>query len=113
MHQAGRYRGTGKPILASALRAREIGRDPIPRKALWPAANVRRINRSNTWPHRPALQNHSNPLAKGEPSTHGEIGPRSRSAEARQLCIKAALRGVPVQSVKPRQQQTVVAYPPT
>jgi RimJ/RimL family protein N-acetyltransferase len=61
MQQAGRNRGTGKPIIASALRAREIGRDPRPRKALWPAADVRRINRSNTWPHRPALQNHSNP----------------------------------------------------
>jgi hypothetical protein len=61
MQQAGRNRGTGKPIIASALRAREIGRDPSPRKALWPAADVRRINRSNTWPHRPALQNHSNP----------------------------------------------------
>lgn len=46
MQQAGRNRGTGKPIIASALRAREIGRDPSPRKALWPAADVRRINRS-------------------------------------------------------------------
>ena len=61
MQQAGRNRGTGKPSIASALRAREIGRDPIQRKALWPAADVCRINRSNTWPHRPALQNHSNP----------------------------------------------------
>jgi hypothetical protein len=59
MQQAGRNRGAGKPIIASALRAREIGRDPIPRKALWPAADVCRINRSNTWPHRPALQNRS------------------------------------------------------
>ena len=72
MRQAGRYRGTGKPTLANALRVREIGRDPIPRKAFWPAAHARRISRSNTWPHRPALQKHSNPLAKGAPSTHGE-----------------------------------------
>src|SRR5688572_14514022 len=61
MQQAGRYRGAGKPTFAIALRARVIGRDPIPRKALWPAADMRRINRSNTWPHRPALQNYSNP----------------------------------------------------
>ena len=79
MQQAGRYRGTGKPIFASALRAREFGRDPLPRKALWPAAHVRRINRSNTWPHRPALQKRSNPLANGEPSTHGETLPYRRA----------------------------------
>ena len=29
MQQAGRYRGTGKPNVARALRAREFGRDPI------------------------------------------------------------------------------------
>jgi hypothetical protein len=29
MHQAGRNRGTGKPIIASALQARVFGRDPI------------------------------------------------------------------------------------
>src|SRR5690348_4665264 len=72
MRQAGRYRGAGKPIIASALRARVLGRDPIPRKALWPAAHVRRVNRSNTWPHRPVSQNIQFPLAKGGPSTHGE-----------------------------------------
>ena len=59
MQRAGRYREAGKPTFASALRARGNGWDPIPRKALWPAANVRRINRSNTWPHRPTLQNRS------------------------------------------------------
>ena len=70
MQQAGRYRGTGKPTLAIALRARQIGRDPIPRKALWPAAHVRRINRSNTWPHRPASQKHSYPPLPKESRPH-------------------------------------------
>lgn len=35
---AGRHRRRGKPIRASALRARAPGRDPSSRKALWPAA---------------------------------------------------------------------------
>ncbi len=34
----------GKPICAGALRARAFGRDPSPRKALWRAAYVCRIN---------------------------------------------------------------------
>ena len=35
------------------------------------SGHVRRTNRSNTWPHRPALQNVQITLANGEPSTHG------------------------------------------
>ena len=38
MRPAGRYRGAGKPTCARAPRARAVGRDPSPRKALWPAA---------------------------------------------------------------------------
>ena len=30
-----------------------------------------RTNRSDTWPHQPALQRHPKTLANGEPSTHG------------------------------------------
>jgi hypothetical protein len=32
---------------------------------------VNRINRPNTWPHRPMLQNVKKALANTEPSTHG------------------------------------------
>lgn len=42
---------SGKPIRAMAPRARAFGRDPAPRKTLWPAAHARRINRPHTWPH--------------------------------------------------------------
>ena len=52
MHQPSKPRA-GKPICAKAPRARAFDRDPSPRKALWPAAYVCRINRPHTWPHRP------------------------------------------------------------
>jgi len=67
MHQAGRNREAGKPNLASALRAREIGRDPIPRKALWPAADVCRINSRTHGRTDQLCRTIQIPLAKGEP----------------------------------------------
>src|SRR6185436_11586754 len=79
MRQAGRYRGMEKPTFASAPRTREIGRDPLPRKALWPAAHPRRIKgrtHGRTDQHRRNIQI---PLAKERrsliaprSSTHGE-----------------------------------------
>jgi hypothetical protein len=35
------------------------------------SGHVNRINRPNTWLHRPILQNVKNALANTEPSTHG------------------------------------------
>jgi hypothetical protein len=35
------------------------------------SGHVNRINRPNTWLHRPMLQNVKKPLANTEPSTHG------------------------------------------
>jgi len=35
--------------------------------------HVNRINRPNTWPHRPMLQNVQKALANTEPSTHGHF----------------------------------------
>ena len=34
-----------------------------------------RTNRSDTWPHQPALQRRPKTLAKGEPSTQGRLRP--------------------------------------
>jgi hypothetical protein len=35
------------------------------------SGHAHRTNRSNTWPHRPALHQRPNILANGAPSTHG------------------------------------------
>ena len=37
------------------------------------SGHVNRINRPDTWPHRPSLQNVKKALANSEPSTHGTI----------------------------------------
>jgi hypothetical protein len=80
MRQAGRYRETGEPSFASALRARVFGRDPIPRRALWPAAHgaasTGRTHGRTDQPRR-SIQI---PLAKGEPSTHGDSRSHARYA---------------------------------
>jgi len=72
MQQAGRNRGTGKPIIAIALRARVIGWDPIPRKALWPAADVRRTNSRTHGRTDQLCRTFKSPLPKGEPSKYGD-----------------------------------------
>ena len=37
------------------------------------SGHVNRVNRSNTWLHRPMLQNVKKALANSEPSTHGTL----------------------------------------
>jgi hypothetical protein len=51
------------------------------------SGHVNRINRPNTWLHRPILQNVKNALANTEPSTHG-TKPTSRD-----VCRPVAIRG--------------------
>jgi len=55
MRQAVGIEGQEKPLAPKRLRARAVGRDPAPRRALWPAAMRAAPNRSNTWPHQPKL----------------------------------------------------------
>jgi hypothetical protein len=55
------------------LRTRAFDRGSVPRKALGPAAHVRRVNRPDTWQHRLASQHAQATLANGEPSTHGSV----------------------------------------
>ena len=74
MHHQSKPRA-GKPICAKALRARAIDRDPSPRKALWPAASVCRINRPHTWPHRPKDRTSKKPLPKGSRPHMAQSGP--------------------------------------
>jgi hypothetical protein len=42
------------------------------------SGSVCRANRSDTWPHQPALQRHSKTPANGGPSTQGRFDPFGR-----------------------------------
>jgi hypothetical protein len=51
-------------------RMRAIDRDLI-REGIMASGHVNRVNRPNTWLHRPMLQTFKKVLANSEPSTHG------------------------------------------
>ncbi len=53
------------------------------------SGHERRTNRSNTWPHRPAMQESKKNLAKGAPSTHGANPQRENALIAAGMCGRA------------------------
>jgi hypothetical protein len=55
-------RRTGKPIRATAPSSACFRSRPVLAEGIMASGHARRTNRSNTWPHRPALQNAQKPL---------------------------------------------------
>jgi hypothetical protein len=77
MRQAGRYRGTGKPTLANALRARVIGRDPISAEGIMASGPCAPHQQAEHMAAPTSLaETFKITLANGEPSTHGDELPR-------------------------------------
>jgi hypothetical protein len=75
MHQAGRYRGTGKPIIAIALRVRGIGRDPISAEGIMASGRCAPHQQVEHMAAPTSSADAQFTLANGEPSTHGEESP--------------------------------------
>jgi hypothetical protein len=90
MHKPVETAGSGKPILADALRVRAFGRDLIRAKGIMASGACEPQGRPNTWPHQPAdCISLKKPLANGEPSTHGQERKLSRCPEADLRLISA------------------------
>ncbi len=68
-------RGSGKPAIATAPRARAYDWDPTPRIALGPAAMYAAPKGRTHGSTRPACINVTKSLANREPSTHGSTRP--------------------------------------